>query len=297
MNVVTKYYRVAEHTFCLNADEKWFLPLVNYAPFEVDMVADSPVFTLTAYCGGMLSAEEVARRTPMFVDSSDEDMPRIEVYREEDAWLFRIAMVAKAPICCELHCNTAFSEAELYFSEEETGARFCLDNAMMLLYAFRTASLHTLEMHAAVVVKDGQGFLFLGRSGTGKSTHARQWLKTFEDAWLLNDDNPILRVMDSGEVRVFGSPWSGKTPCYKNASAPVAAIIKLSQAPENQLRRLRLPEAYAYILSSASGLKTEREMADRIYETIRHVVMHTPCYHLDCLPNTDAALVCYGERE
>ena len=180
----------------------------------------------------------------------------------------------------------------------------------MLMYAFRTAPLMTLEMHAAVVVKrevmgnglsaigeergdEARGYLFLGHSGTGKSTHARQWLAKFEDAWLLNDDNPILRVMDDGEVRVYGSPWSGKTPCYKNDSAPVGGIIKLSQAPENQISSITLPQAYAYMLSSASGLKMEQSMADNLFETIKHVITHTPCYPLACLPNQEAARVCW----
>ena len=287
------YYCVAGHTFAVCADEGISQQMENMHPFMVPPV-ERPLFCMD------IVQDEVPLTmdaTPQWVDMPAEDMPRIEVYLKDGQWLFRIAMVAKAPVCCELHCNAGFSEARLCFTPDRAGVRFCLDNAMMLLYAFRTASLRTLEMHAAVVVKDGQGFLFLGKSGTGKSTHARQWLGAFDDAWLLNDDNPILRVMDNGEVRVFGSPWSGKTPCYKNDSAPVAAIVKLSQAPENTLRRLRLPEAYAYILSSASGLKTERDMADHIYETIRAIVLQTPCYHLDCLPNTDAARTCYGERE
>jgi hypothetical protein len=137
------------------------------------------------------------------------------------------------------------------------------------------------------------GYLFLGHSGTGKSTHARQWLQAFPNAWLLNDDNPILRVMDNGEVRVYGSPWSGKTPCYKNACARVGSIIKLSQAPFNELQVLTLPQAYAYILSSASGLKIDRQMADQLYNSIKHIITHVKCYHLNCLPNTDAAEVCF----
>jgi hypothetical protein len=150
-------------------------------------------------------------------------------------------------------------------------------------------------MHAAVVVKGGEearGYLFLGHSGTGKSTHARQWLAAFEDAWLLNDDNPILRVMDDGQVRVYGSPWSGKTTCYKNADAPVGAIVKLSQAPCNTIQTVSLPQAYADMLSSASGLKTEPTMADNMFETIKYIITHTPCYHLACLPNKEAARVC-----
>ena len=272
--------------------------------------------------------------THVFTDNAEADMPRIEVYRSsledgavrlQDAslqfrggeWLFRVAMVANAPICCELECNEDFTEGVLHIAADGQDVRFCIDNALMLLFAFRTAPLMTLEMHAAVVVKadrcavrcqtaalldrpngliDQQelGYLFLGHSGTGKSTHARMWLQAFPDAWLLNDDNPILRVMEDGEVRVYGSPWSGKTPCYKNAYARVGGIIKLSQAPHNQIRKLSLPEAYAYILSSASGLKIERQMTDNMYNTIRGVITQVGCYHMECLPNTEAAEVCFS---
>ena len=46
----------------------------------------------------------------------------------------------------------------------------------------------------------------------------------------MNDDNPIVRVID-GKAFVYGSPWSGKTPCYRNVVAPIAAFIQLHQQP------------------------------------------------------------------
>ena len=262
--------------------------------------------------------------THVVTDNAEEDMPRIEVYRairregdEAREWLFRVAMVANAPICCEMECSEDFTEGVLRILPDCQDIRFCIDNALMLLFALRTAPMMTLEMHAAVVVRpsledargtsyrtpsglqdatlQAKGYLFLGHSGTGKSTHARQWLAAFDDAWLLNDDNPILRVMEDGEVRVYGSPWSGKTLCYNTAYARVGGIVKLSQAPHNKIRTISLPEAYAYILSSASGLKMDRQMADHLHETVKHVVMNVECYHLECLPNTEAAEECWEE--
>lgn len=266
----------------------------------------APIFTLRVE-GDEARCEKAKGEewTHVLTDNAEEDMPRIEVYHSPQpyttlnnpiphTWLFRVAMVANAPICCEMECSEDFTEGVLHILPDCQDVRFCIDNALMLLFAFRTAPLMTLEMHAAVVVKEGRGYLFLGHSGTGKSTHARQWLAAFDDAWLLNDDNPILRVMEDGEVRVYGSPWSGKTPCYNNAYARVGGIVKLSQAPHNKMRILSLPEAYAYMLSSASGLKMDRQMADCMYESIKHVITHVKCYHLDCLPNTDAAEVCWN---
>ncbi len=280
--------------------------MTNYEPFSITQELDTePIFALKVEQNGLLSMEQREVYPHVFTDNSEDDMPRIEVYRSlGKEWLIRFSQIATSPICCELVCDADFTRGMLHIDAECQDVRFCIDNGLMLMFAFRTAPLMTLEMHAAVVVKRGdeakrregdeaKGYLFLGHSGTGKSTHARQWLAAFEDAWLLNDDNPILRVMDNGEVRVYGSPWSGKTPCYKNESAPVGGIIKLSQAPENKIQTISLPQAYAYMLSSASGLKMEQTMADNMFETIKHIITHIPCYQLDCLPNEEAARVCW----
>ena len=308
------YYRVAEHVFAVEySDMTMFSSLGNYTPFEIPLSImtndEESIFTLTIRPSTLLEPDLIATYTHMHTDNTEADMPRIEVYKSNSAqpedfiWLFRIAQLADYPICCELQSNENFTKGIVYISADCQDLRFCIDNALMLMYAFRTASLMTLEMHAAVVVKPIKrsnesrikqtAYLFLGHSGTGKSTHARQWLQTFPDSWLLNDDNPILRVMDDGEVRVYGSPWSGKTPCYNNASARVGGIVMLSQAPHNKIRTLSLPEAYAYILSSASGLKMDSHMADFMYESIKHVITHVKCFHLECLPNTEAAEVCF----
>ena len=327
MALTRTYYRVAEHLFAVECGDSALLQcMTNYEPFKQPTPnpslkgreLDEEIFTLRVE--GDKREARGEEWTHVLTDNAEEDMPRIEVYQAKGerqkarGWLFRVAMVANAPICCEMECSEDFSEGVLYITADCQDVRFCVDNALMLLFAFRTAPLMTLEMHAAVVVKadrcavrcqtsalldrpngliDQQelGYLFLGHSGTGKSTHARMWLEAFEDAWLLNDDNPILRVMEDGEVRVYGSPWSGKTPCYNNAYARVGGIVKLSQAPHNKIRTLSLPEAYAYMLSSASGLKMEKQMADCMYETIKHVITHVKCYHLACLPNTEAAEV------
>ena len=84
-----------------------------------------------------------------------------------------------------------------------------------------------VAIHSSVIVAEGRGVLFLGESGTGKSTHTRLWRESIEGAKLLNDDSPIVRIVD-GEVRVYGSPWSGKTPCYKNEVYPMAGLCRLS---------------------------------------------------------------------
>ena len=287
-----RYYNVAGHSFSVEAEEALFRLMTNYEPFLIPASeAGETLFDLTVG-----EVDLTGERTHVFTDTSDDDMPRIEVYRIGTDWLFQVAMYKAAEVSCRMRLTEDMHVARLQIEDSTT--RFGIDNACMLLYAFTTAKRHTLEMHAAVVVRPGEkedlGYLFLGKSGTGKSTHAIQWMQAFEDARLLNDDNPILRLLDNGEVRVYGSPWSGKTPCYINRNVRVGAIVKLTQAPHNEIRPLRLPEAYAYMLSSASGLKIVPEMMDALYDTISNLIQTVQVYGLECLPDNDAARVCYA---
>ena len=221
---------------------------------------------------------------------SDEDMPRIEMYRRPDEWLFRASVSRDGDVVCAMTCSADWREVNLYADSRYT--RFAIDNAAMLVYAFSTASMKTLLFHSSVTVLGGKAYMFLGHSGTGKSTHSQQWKAAFPEAELLNDDNPAVRIMEDGSVHVYGTPWSGKTPCYKNANAPVQALVQLAQAPENKITRLKLTQAYPYILASVSGLKVLPEMMDQLYETIAQLLETIPVYRLECLPNPAAAQLC-----
>ena len=286
----TFYFRVADHIFAIETAHDLLACCPNYAPFLSSQQSDSciqPVLTLRVSESELPSIEGW---TLLYTDRSDDDMPRIEMYRRGEEWQFRFSQSRDGAVVGAFTCDARMQNAVLY--GEPT--RFAIDNTMMLLYAFSTAGSRTLLFHASVIVRGENGYMFLGKSGTGKSTHAEQWMKAFSDAERLNDDNPVVRVSEDGLVRVYGSPWSGKTPCYKAADAQVKALVQLAQAPENEIKLLRPTQAYPYILSSVSGLKILPQMMDRLYETIAALLESTPVYFLDCLPNTDAAEVCYS---
>ena len=133
--------------------------------------------------------------------------------------------------------------------------------------------------------------LFLGESGTGKSTHTRLWRENIEGAHLLNDDSPIIR----SSAVAYGSPWSGKTPCYRNLHYPIAAIVRLSQAPHNRMRRLSALEALGALLPSCPpSFAYDEELQDAICETLSQLISTVPVYHLECLPNVEAAQLSYS---
>lgn len=163
--------------------------------------------------------------------------------------------------------------------------RFALWTAVGLLLA----PLQAMSIHSSTIAYKGKAVLFLGESGTGKSTHTKLWLNNIENSHLLNDDSPFLAI-ENGTAMVYGSPWSGKTHCYHNVKLPIAGIVRLSQAPYNKIRRLSVLEAFGALQPSCPpGLSHDIFFTDRIVEMISTVLKTVPVFHLACLPDADAA--------
>ena len=147
----------------------------------------------------------------------------------------------------------------------------------------------TAAVHTSVIVCHDEAIMFLGESGTGKSTHTRLWRENIEGATLLNDDSPFVGIRD-GRAMAYGSPWSGKTPCYKNESYPIRAIVRLSQAPHNKMYRLGKLQAIGALLPSLPpAFAFDDKLEDAVMNVLSAVVSKVPVYHLECLPNAEAA--------
>ena len=161
--------------------------------------------------------------------------------------------------------------------------------ACWVAYGVATTPLQTVAVHTSAIQYQGKAVLFLGESGTGKSTHTRLWRENIDGALLLNDDSPILRFID-GKLWVYGSPWSGKTPCYKNECYPLAACVRLSQAPNNEIKKLSVAQGYGALHPSCPPcFAYDDALYDSISGVLSNLLAEVPVYHLACLPNADAA--------
>lgn len=287
---MTRAFKVAGHVFHLTMADGcgiWKF-LTQYDPFVTDPVAD-PLFSLE-----FVENISEAPAEKVYDAPTEDGQTVIRLFRRENSdWYMEMSPDHNQPVKARAVASADFRKACFELTTRKvTDALFGINNIMMLLFAFTTASLGTLEMHASVVSKDGKAFLFLGKSGTGKSTHSSLWLKYIEGTELVNDDNPVIRIHEDGSIIAYGSPWSGKTPCYRNVEYPVGAFVRIRQHPENIINRMSLSEAYASIYSSCSGFKAMRSMADGLHESMAAVVTSVPCYVLDCRPDEEAAQVC-----
>lgn len=284
------HYIVAGHCFSVLAAEGLDLDaaLSHYAPFSADpATAPERVFSLNVVPeNGMATPQGLVEEM-----TQDDDGSQIRICRtpEGESWL-EFSLFGN--LAGRMIVRKGFAEATLAACGRYKS--FALGNALMVMYAMSTARMGTALFHAAVIGNGGAGYLFLGKSGTGKSTHARLWLKHIPGSELVNDDNPVVRVLPDGTVRVYGSPWSGKTPCYKNMDLPVGAFVQLSQAPYNKIERLKGISAYAALVPGISGKRWDKAIADGLHETENFLASNVPVWHLECLPDEAAAQLCAG---
>ncbi len=290
-------FRVGEHNISTIIYEGYDYLLEQYRPFEIEEGTEG-----TEGVEGKLFTVEMVERIEcevtqsIFVDdiSNDPRMVRINISQTSEGMLFHIVMPMGDVEGGRLHITP--HGAHFAIREGCTDRNVILsafNSAMILAYIHFSLPHNTLIMHASAVVKDGGAHLFIAKSGTGKSTHSQMWLSCFADGYLLNDDHPVVRCHDDGGVIAYGSPWSGKTPCYKNLSAPLAAVIRIKRAPHNRLKRLSALHAFASVSSSNSGMQWSEELTEAKRGCMERLISNVACYEMECLPNNEAALCCY----
>lgn len=158
-----------------------------------------------------------------------------------------------------------------------------------IILAFTGIPNQFAPIHSSVIVYNGKAILFLGESGTGKSTHTKLWTKFIPDSSLLNDDSPILTIKDNFPF-VCGSPWSGKGQCYINSAYPVAAIVRIKQSKENKIELLSGIGAFCALYPSyPPAFFRDPYFENHICEFISAIIKEVPVYTLHCLPDREAA--------
>ena len=161
----------------------------------------------------------------------------------------------------------------------------------MLAYAFCSAQYGTLLIHASVVRHDNVAYAFTAKSGTGKSTQVANWMKAVEGCDIINDDNPVVRMID-GKVMLYGSPWSGKTPCFRAVCVPLAALMLIKRDERNFVEEQKPLIAFSTLLTACSAMKWDETLFQQICETVTRIVESIKIAELHCLPDMESALVC-----
>jgi hypothetical protein len=298
-----KYFRIADHNIVikgLNPEGEYAIP-IGFAPFE-RMKNEFPLHLITLETGVPLSTDPTpAQYTFLFKELN----MTCEFAAEEEYFEFRMITNANKvnlkpaiglgikpfqnnPIVLKMP-RSGFSYITNLLPTLDTVSElnFLLWNA----YGVASAYYDSIAIHSSVVIYKGVSVLFLGESGSGKSTHTQLWLRTIRDCKLLNDDSPIVRIMEGTPV-CFGSPWSGKGNCFRNESYPIAGIVRIRPSPLNHIKRLHKIDAFTALYPSCPpSFSVDSELTDYVCNTLSVLIEKVPVYLLDCRPDKDAALL------
>ena len=133
-------------------------------------------------------------------------------------------------------------------------------------------------LHSGGVVIGGEGILFVGHSGAGKSTTMGLLEGVGE---VLCDDRNIVRAAPEGGFRVYGTWSHGERPVVSALDAPLGAVVFLRQSEVNRIDRLHDRAKVRHeLLGTIIRPLTTVDWWDRSLATIARLADEVPCYEM-----------------
>lgn len=185
-----------------------------------------------------------------------------------------------------------FSQARLQMSKEVLADKalalspleYPLDE---LLIMHRLTQERAIELHGCGIVRaNGEGNLFVGHSGAGKSTTTRLWTSR-HDVEVLSDDRIIVRE-HPGQMFMYGTPWHGEAAYASSGSAPLSRICILEHGHGNVLTRLSKSQAVAELFARSFVPFHRHEYLESALEFLQDIVNAVPVYRYAFEPDQRA---------
>ncbi len=204
-----------------------------------------------------------------------------------------------ASLIREIPMGTVQGAMTVYSNDSNSSVSFfthqSFDTMMDSRYMWSSVSLaqlflkfKTIFLHSSYVDIGGKAILFSAPCQTGKSTQAALWQK-HRGAEIINGDKSGISVTD-GSVYAHGVPFCGTSGICKNRSLPLGAIVILSQAKGNSVRRLGGVDSLQAVMNNTYldfiAPDEQRMFVDCVIEILERI----PVYHLACTPDEDAII-------
>lgn len=265
---MNKLFQIGDFCFSLSYPAQITLP-PNFTIFEVD--SGTPTYTYHISLADQLpapTARPVAKREDIAIFQQDNLEQRLigmkgrsDYYACYQETSETSADIVLAAACMnELHIDPVFSS--------------------LLALERRLVQKDALILHCAYIKHRDEAILFSAPSETGKTTQANLW-EQYRASRTINGDKALLQCTD-GRWAAQGWPVCGTSEICHNLSTPIRAIVMLSQAKENSVRRLQPIEAFSQLYTQITVNTWNRTFVQRNMDLIENLIAQVPVYHLAC---------------
>ncbi len=126
-----------------------------------------------------------------------------------------------------------------------------LEHFLRIAFALTALPQNAMLFHGAGIIDNGQGYIFFGPSGAGKTT-VTQFSKP---RVVLGDDMLVLRE-SNGTIKVHATPFNSETNGFRltNGSASIAGCFRLIQDKTTFIKQLSWGKAMAELLANIPPL-------------------------------------------
>jgi len=140
-----------------------------------------------------------------------------------------------------------------------------------------------LLVHACAVNYKGEGLLFVGKSGSGKTTISNLWHGN-NGTRILSDDRIIIRRIED-DFRIYGTPWYGTGKFARAESVLLKRIYFLKHARKNNLKLLSDVGACTRLITTSFPTFWDRRGMEFVLNFCEELTQRIPCYELGFLPD------------
>ncbi len=202
--------------------------------------------------------------------------------KEDERWVVFHPPPFKRPLW-SFRLGSDFDHVTIYYGDEllrqREGAQALLNPFVypldqILTMVILAGRLKGVIVHAAGGARGGQGFLFPGRSGAGKSTITDLLVKgSALDP--LSDDRLIVRAAGRG-MDIYGTPWPGTAGIARNERAPLRGILFLKKSDSDRIEPMTPSEALEQWVVTTSIPWFDPGLADNALKLCEEITSRVP---------------------
>jgi hypothetical protein len=230
----------------------------------------------------VLAADPVpdSGRAPLLFDSGG----TWQVFGVRGGLLYRFrAPTGAGPAARGVRIDRSFARGTLFLPPSPWSRRpgFALSYPLdELLFAHHFAHRGGMVVHGCGLVARGEGLLFCGHSGAGKTTTAALWRAHHRGTRVLSDDRVVLRAR-RGRWWMYGTPWHGSGRFARPEGVPLSRVFFLQQARRSRVRPLSEPAAAAELFARSFPPPWSRRDVARVLDACAQVAGKVECGRLE----------------